>query len=205
MNMNQTDKKNLFRLNHSELFKKECDCVRQKCLDAEVTVKHDKEKGVIYLKNYGLRERLLYREPFRIIRIFKLPSEWATSVRDYILTSQPLKTPRPQVLLQWNCDVGSWELFSPVHKKTSQVEVEKALKSFKDFRKLLKEDGPVILGKEDLFMLTEYKKGTSMGDIKIKLLSEYNKVMGKESIRRRLSVIRKQVGEKVRVRKIAKK
>ena len=205
MNMNSTDKKILYRLNHSEIFKKECDDVKQKCLGIEVIVKHDKEKGILYLKNYGLKERLLYREPFRIIKMFKLPSEWATSVRDYVLTGEPLKAPRPQVLLQWNYDIGAYELYSHIHNSTSQVEAEKDLKSFKDLRKFLKEEAPITMCKEDLFMLGEYKKGTKLSDIKTKLKVSYNKIMEEESIRRRLYVIRKQMLEKVRVRKIAKK
>lgn len=202
--MNTTDKKILFRLAHSDTFKVECQKVREEIRKAETTVSRDRKTGNITVRKYNLKDTLIFREPYRIAREFGLPSEWAKSIRDHIMTERPIRLPQAESLWQFDRDSKRWELFAPLHRKTNQTDLEYALKSTKKIRKSLKEVQPKKITRRDLLLAKGYKEDKSMKDIKT-TLDTNNENMEEESVRRRLVSVRRELGIGLRPKKSPKK
>lgn len=202
--MNNTNQKILFRLSHNSIFKAECKKVREKITQSEAIIIRDEKSGKTFLKNYGLKESFIIKEPYRIAKQFELPSEWVDSIRNHILTGKALQVPPVQSLLLFDKDLGRWELYSPLHKKTSQLDLENTLKATKRIRKSLKEAQPKRLTKRDVLMAKEYELGKPMKVIK-QILDSNRQNMEEESMRKRFTSVRREFGIKVRPKKTPKK
>lgn len=203
--MKNQNEKILFSLMHNKLFEKECNKVREKCNKADVVVTKDVETGKTVIKNYGVADKLLIKEPYRIARMFGVSSEWVMCIRDHILTGEPLKEPKEQSVLVFDKDMGKWVLYGELHTKTTLNDLEGLLKSTKKIRKeLLKEINHKKLTERDVVMLDAYTAGKPTKQIKKELEKAKIDVLEQNSIDKRLSLVRRELGVKPR-KKVLKK
>lgn len=190
MGMDNVNQKILLNLQNNVAFLEECQKVKEKIKQAGVLIREDKKTGTFYIKNFGLKEKLLTKEPYRIAGYFKLPSEWSVSIRLYILTGE-LKLPPLQDLWLFNKDSGKWEVFYQLHSKTTQSDMENILKKTTVSRKSLREFSPEELSDIKLFILREYKKDKPIKEIYEALKKNTN--IEFETVKSYLKEIKKQL------------
>lgn len=204
--MNIADKKTLFRLNNSPLFHQECEKVRERCKNVQVEVVKDEETGELFIKNYGIVDNLVFNEPYRIATMFGLPSEWAVSIRNHIISGKPLTVASTPSHFFFDKTTKRWEMYLPVHKADTKDSIKAKINKTTTqlSNRLLTEVESVKMDESDIYMLREYKKGRTAKEIG-KALIIFNRVIDEESVRRRLTTLREQLGIPIRVKKSSKK
>lgn len=169
--VNAADGKTLYRLKNSSKFMEECEKIRRKLATSQPEVIENEKTGEIHIKNFNLLNNLEINEPYRLVNEFGLTANWATSIRNFLFYNKPLEVPSKHFHFVFNTRLSRWEQFIKVPTK----------------------DASVVIHESDIYMLRLYRKGRTSKQI-ASALAFFDRNMTEESVRKRLSIVRKQLG-----------